>query len=1774
MSTEMEFDLGSLTWVKAELDNALQSAQQILVGWNGDDTTPLKSAAAHLHQVYGALQIVDLRGLSLLTAETERLVSAMAEKAELRDGRAMETALRAIGDIRSYLDGLMAGTPHVEMKLAQIYHDVMLRRGGEAPAPSELFYPDTQVRATRAEAELPMDDATRGRAIRRARFQYQKGLLQFLQNREPTAGLMQMDEAVRAVERIAPGPAQYTFWWTAAGLMEQLRRNNDPGDFWIKRLCGRIDLQMRRMMEGSRQLAERLFRDVLYYVAQDTAPSGRAAETRRLFQLERYLPPPAGNDQVAAYLPHLMALQDSLASAKDHWMRYCAGRAESLEPFQNAALTLFESSTRLPSGALQSLTRIIQAVAKRLPGTADATQNEVLQLEMATGLLLVQNAIDHIEHLGSEFTHQSEVQAMRLQAAIDPMFDTSRIPQVDMLDEFTHAAQEKLVLAQVTQEIQANLNQAEDILDKFFRDPAQRGSLPMVPTLMKQIVGALNILQLDVAAELVNEAARRVAYFAESDALIAPEDLDWVAEALSYLGIYMEALRYGRDDSKALRALLDRPMASGVREATVETELRGEAEQIVASVRQWADQGGQSEGRAALKAELIQLARDADLVADNDLRDKAAAAAQALESATSLDQVREAVQNITPATTGTPATAPAPSADTLRLAAASDETIDRDILLTYIEEAQDVLGSIAIQTSRLHVSPYDNEAFTSIRRGFHTLKGSGRMVGLTDLAELAWEVEQTLNLWLRDERAPNGEILQLIEDTADAFHVWVMELEEQGQVRVEAGHLTQIARRLRDLGNSAMVPPPKPEAGAQAETAAAAGAAAAVAEAAEHAQDSAPATEDTIAIGEHILPTELFRIFSSESSQRLADMAGVLGNLGHHLHPGAWETFLRSAHTLAGIARTTGFTPLADAAHALETWAGEWPEKTQALAEEATGTLEAVIGQLTASVHGILEHRFPQPIPIIDELLAGLVFHVAVEAEAEVDSDTALPMVIPTPEATGDSAQVAAIPIEPPPVPVREPAAATASSPPASPVVETSRDDLDSQLLPIFLEEAGTLLPQIGSALRTWRSEPDNEPSRDALKRSLHTLKGSARMAGAMTLGEDVHALESVITDLGSTSADAALLDTLEAAYDGIADKVQRYKGGTAATPAPAAPATAPPVPTRPEQETAARVDDELRLRQSLRQKSDILDTLLNEAGEVSIARARIENVLSGYKLSAQELSSNVDRLRSQLREMEIQAETQMRSRLSQMEDESQFDPLEFDRFSRLQELTRLLAESVNDVSTVQENLFSGLTEAEAALVQQSRMTRNLQQELMHIRMVPMNTLAERLHRVARQSAKETRRRAHLEIDGGQTEIDRTVLDRMAAPLEHLVRNAVAHGIEDPQVRAAAGKPEFGEVRLSARQEGNEIVLNLSDDGSGIDHAAVRAHAVAIGWLAANAEASEEQLEALLFRPGFSTATEVTELAGRGIGLDVVRSEIAGIGGRVRLETSPGTGARFTIHLPLTLALSQVVLARAGGVTYALPANIIALVREVRSEQMAALHETGEVMLGDEVFPLRTLAELVAQPTQASEGRYRTILLLRSGDQRLAIRVDALQGTFEAVVKNIGPQLARIAGVSGATVLGDGRVALIINPFQLAERAPRIGIEVEIEEKEQAPLVLVVDDSLTVRKITSRFLEREGFRVAIARDGVEALEALEDEIPVVMLLDIEMPRMDGFEVARHVRASGITRDLPIIMITSRTAEKHRNHARELGVNAYMGKPYQEEVLLEEINRLAGLTVAS
>ncbi|HET6264460.1 MAG TPA: response regulator, partial [Usitatibacter sp.] len=597
-----------------------------------------------------------------------------------------------------------------------------------------------------------------------------------------------------------------------------------------------------------------------------------------------------------------------------------------------------------------------------------------------------------------------------------------------------------------------------------------------------------------------------------------------------------------------------------------------------------------------------------------------------------------------------------------------------------------------------------------------------------------------------------------------------------------------------------------------------------------------------------------------------------------------------------------------------------------------------------------------------------------------------------------------------------------------------------------------------------------------------------------------------------------------------------------------------------------------------LRVNADLIDRFVNEAGELSIARSRIEGEMTAFRRAMVDLTENIARMRAQLREVEIASESAMQSTIKAKEEHGEtFDPLEFDRFSRMQELTRFLAESLGDVITLHQGLQKNLDETDLALHSQGRLNRDLQQGLMGVRLVPLGNLTDRFYRVVRQTAKELDKKANLELKGTRTELDRSVLEKITGPFEHLLRNAVAHGLETPAERARLGKPEIGEIAIDAVQRGNEVVLTVSDDGAGLNFPRIRQKAVEAGLLAPDVELPEPQLAQFIFVSGFSTATEVSQVAGRGVGMDVVKNEITSLGGRVEIASSAGRGTTFTITLPLTLAVTQAVMMRAGQTIYAVPSVMIDQVQEYKAQPYAEILARGEIEWKGNTYALRSLLTLLGEIDTPTPLRQIPVLLLKSGVLRAAIRVDEIIGNREVVVKQIGPQLSRLAGIAGATVLGTGQVVLILNPVQLVHReqatleAPRsapapAAHALVVEQKSGASLVMVVDDSLTVRKITGRMLAREGYEVATAKDGVDALQQLQDIRPDCILLDVEMPRMDGFEFARNVRADAATRGIPIIMITSRTADKHRNHALEIGVNEYMGKPYQEDQLLALVKR--------
>ena len=600
--------------------------------------------------------------------------------------------------------------------------------------------------------------------------------------------------------------------------------------------------------------------------------------------------------------------------------------------------------------------------------------------------------------------------------------------------------------------------------------------------------------------------------------------------------------------------------------------------------------------------------------------------------------------------------------------------------------------------------------------------------------------------------------------------------------------------------------------------------------------------------------------------------------------------------------------------------------------------------------------------------------------------------------------------------------------------------------------------------------------------------------------------------------------------------------------------------------------------------RPELLDRLMNQTGEVMITRSRMEAQLVTLRGSLKDLTGNLDRLRHQLRDIELQAETQMQSRLAQARDaELSFDPLEFDRFTRVQELTRMMAESVNDVATVQRNLQRAVESTEDGLVAQARQTRELQRDLLRTRMVEFEGISERLYRVVRQASKETGKQVRLDIIGGQIEMDRGVLDRMTAAFEHLLRNSVVHGIESPERRLELGKPAEGHIDVRLAQELNDVSVTFQDDGAGIDLVQLREKAQAQGLVAQGAVLSDDETAQLIYTPGLSTASEVSSLAGRGVGMDVVRNDVVALGGRIETRTRAGQGADFKLVLPLTTAVTQVVMLRAGNLTIGVPSTQVELVRRVSADELNQAYAKKSLTVVGEEVPFYWAGALLQSSPKSQEAQARTlpVVIFRSAAQRVAMHVDEVLGNQEVVVKNLGPQLSRLPGLAGMSVLASGAVALIYNPVALAtvygaQVEPWIegqlrrdvassagrGEDAAIELSVNAvPLVLVVDDSITVRRVTQRLLQREGYRVSLAADGLQALERLQQERPTVVLSDIEMPRMDGFDLVRNIRNDPRLMDLPVIMITSRIAEKHREHARELGVDHYLGKPYSEDELL-------------
>lgn len=774
-------------------------------------------------------------------------------------------------------------------------------------------------------------------------------------------------------------------------------------------------------------------------------------------------------------------------------------------------------------------------------------------------------------------------------------------------------------------------------------------------------------------------------------------------------------------------------------------------------------------------------------------------------------------------------------------------------------------------------------------------------------------------------------------------------------------------------------------------------------------------------------------------------------------------------------------------------------------------------------------------------------------------------------------------------------------------------DDIDPELLEAFSEEASELLTSSGQAIKAWQANHDNPVDPLQLQRDLHTLKGGARLTGITPMADLTHQMETLViavTDHKIT-ADEDFFNLLQRCQDKLSEMqeqlAQRQPLQTALsliqeigwrTEGTDLQIENRPLPT-PEKAQSQHADPALSIPEpdstpvrsaphhveQVRVRADLLDYLTNFAGEVSISRDRVTQQHTAMRQQLREMEETVTRLHDQLRKLEIETETQILFRYEdeRLKQDSDFDPLELDRFSVIQQLSRSLTESVIDLHDISRSMDTLVKETDTILLQQSRLNADLQEGLMATRLLPFNGVAPRLERIVRQAASELDKKAELHIHGADLEMDRTILDRLVAPLEHLLRNAVAHGIESPGVRLANGKPEQGVLQLDITREGSEMVLSLTDDGQGIDIDKVRQKALEQNLIHTEDKLSEDELIQLILTSGFSTADNLSQLSGRGVGLDVVSNEIRSLKGRLSIQSRRGQGTSFIIRLPLTLSVIQALLVRVQDEQYAVPLGSVnagerITVRDIKL--MLGTHAPKYNFNGEQ-YDFVPLALLLDKPMHlpANLKHQLPLLLFRSGDMRIALLVDSIISNREIVIKSVGRQLGTIHAINGATILGDGRVVFILDIPALIESAqtlsldntPAIDLERELTQiQNQAPIAMVVDDSITMRKATGNLLKRLGFDVLTARDGVDALSQLHEQKPDIILLDVEMPRMDGFEFASIIRNDDQFHHLPIIMITSRTGQKHRERAMEIGVNAYLGKPYQEEELISEMQKLLGV----
>jgi len=1851
-------NLDSLTWIKTELERSLEASRQRLDAFaeEPENTALLADVVDHLHQVAGTLTMVEVRGGQMLAEHLEALTRAVREGRISTERAHLEPLMRGCLELSDYLDRMVSGMRDSPAVLLPVTNEIRALLGREPLA-----------RKRRKATSMPTPQgAAQGESISvlaaRLRPRYQTALLAFYHGTGGAEPVRQMRAVVAELEMAASYPPVFEFLWIASGVLEALDEGGLEGTLGVKRLLGQVERELKRLATTSEaalaeEPPEALIDELLAEIERATSPGERVSAIRANFQLGESgggAKQDGGSGLGSALLRSVStAILEDLSRVHDRIDIFVRTGRQQPSELTPVATTLKKAADAL---GLMGLAESGERVRRQSQIVAEMAKSGSIEepalLQLATELIGI----------------EGEVEAFLHGAGMDPQAAAQRSARMATL-----------------REVLAEISRIKNVIGEHLRNTGDAVPVGDLPRLADNLARTLDFMNLPEVAPLVHRMARYLDRLSANDRLPERIELDRLADAVVSIEYYVEALQrdHGAPESmleNAARAL----SVLGVDESEGAPVPRRPAPSAAAPVESERADAGPPEASAELPEYTgiedenpAEVEKPAEALATPDKEPAEPVAAQpaGAETITAVD-----------------------------LPPVSEEGADPEIVDIFIEEAQEVFATLKENYPRWRERSEDEEALITVRRAFHTLKGSGRMVGAKRLGEFAWACENLLNRVIDHTLQATDGLIEMMGQAITASEELLQQFRDGAEPSVDIAELMarlhavahgdlqldeaeaeetaeQAATPAAEEGEE--VPAPGPEsAESQADTpiefepepeskpepveaASSDGDTNLVEEPPEVESESLDGelTEEAAPSPVPRIDPVLYEIYYNETQAHLNSLREWLQTVDEDSEQAVTFELQRAVHTLLGSARMAQVDAVAELLKPLdrlvklaeaEHWAGSMLRTEIEAASIATEALVGAYGDseqplpeynaLREQFEALLEEHEQGPD---EEALQGEVSTAGATAEEHAPVEEDLPTKTPAEGIVGDEADVVEPEDEPEPiadtfaedqpVPVAEepaPEPVEAVKPATRPFIKPAQsvtyidlanlEGYDPSLAEVFLGEAGELLEGADASVQNWSQDHDQtEPLTDLLRR-LHTLKGGARMVGLSPLADMSHELESLLVRVadGRVAVSSDLLRLIERAFDrlhrmlehaagdgqvpfdtAVLMELQRHIGGGSLDEedeeaeqidhqeATASSATSP-AGQEQEEEAAAQTEEDAeeegaaerrvvpRLRHEMaRVRSDLLETSINNAGELSIYRSRVEQQLVNMNMNLTELDRTVERVHTQLRELDIETEAQILSEHRTETSTEGFDPLEFDRYTRLHELSRSLAEAVSDLSSLRSLLASELQQANVLLERQGRVNGDLQDALMRTRMVPFSLSAGRLRRIVRNTAEETGKQAELQLRGVEGEMDRQVLEHILPALEHLLRNAVVHGIEDAKTRKSRGKPAVGQIELLLRREGADMIIEVQDDGGGLDLKAIRAKAEKEEIIEKGAELNESELTELVFRPGFSTASSLTQSAGRGVGMDVVAAEARQVGGSVEVESKPFEGACWRLRLPVTLAITQTLLIRIGRTLYPVPLASLSGIQRIPRTELESLMAMDEPAYeyGGNDYRMLSLAQLLGEEALSAEEEAPRVplLLVDVGGRHVALVADDMEGNREVVVKPVGPQVAHVPGISGATIFGDGSIGLLLDLASLVRSLPQL----EVQESQSpgmpspagladvAPLVMVVDDSITVRRVTQRLLERRGARVLTAKDGVEALEQLQDHKPDVMLLDIEMPRMDGYELAGHMKNDSRLRSIPIIVITSRTGEKHRARADQIGIERYLGKPYQEVELLEAIQSL-------